>query len=123
MFVFLFSKLKKIMTKYRKVKEKVCFYLSYAFYTEKARLRVRLIVKVNIRWSEMNSIMLIEDQNHVSIENMKFDKLQKYKQQKVTVLLSEVILKKKEAINEYFLGHSDKKKSKLCRKKWESVMT
>lgn len=38
------------MTKYRKrVKENVCFYLSYAFYTEKARLRVRLIVKVNMR--------------------------------------------------------------------------
>lgn len=38
------------MTKYRKrVKEKVCFYLSYALNTEKARLRVRLIVKVNIR--------------------------------------------------------------------------
>lgn len=68
MFVFLFSKLKEIMTKYRKrVKENVCFYLSYAFYTEKARLRVRLIVKVNIRCSEISSIMLIEDQNHVSI--------------------------------------------------------
>lgn len=67
--------------------------------------------------------MLIEDQNHVSIENMKFNKLQKKnRQQKVTVLLSEVI-KNKEATNEYFLGHSDKKKSKLCRKKWESVMT
>lgn len=56
---------------------------------------------------------------------MKFNKLQKKKnrQQKVTVLLSKVI-KNKEATNEYFLGHSDKKKkSKLCRKKWESVMT
>lgn len=55
---------------------------------------------------------------------MKFNKLQKKKnrQQKVTVLLSEVI-KNKEATNEYFLGHSDKKNSKLCRKKWESVMT
>lgn len=54
---------------------------------------------------------------------MKFNKLQKKnRQQKVTVLLSEVI-KNKEATNEYFLGHSDKKKSKLCRKKWESVMT
>lgn len=42
---------------------------------------------------------------------MKFDKLQKKnRQQKVTVLLSEVI-KNKEATNEYFLGHSDKKKN------------
>lgn len=48
---------------------------------------------------------------------MIFDKLQKYKQQKVTVLLSEVILKKKEAINEYFLGHSDKKKILALPKK------
>lgn len=43
---------------------------------------------------------------------MKFNKLhtQKNRQQKVTVLLSEVI-KNKEATNEYFLGHSDKKKN------------
>lgn len=34
----------------------------------------------------------------------------KNRQQKVTVLLSEVI-KNKEATNEYFLGHSDKKKN------------
>lgn len=55
---------------------------------------------------------------------MKFDKLQKYKQQKVTVLLSEVI-KNKEAINEYyFLGHSDKKIRALhAEKNWESAMT
>lgn len=47
---------------------------------------------------------------------MKFDKLQKKnRQQKVTVLLSEVI-KNKEATNEYFLGHSDKKNPSSAEK-------
>lgn len=41
---------------------------------------------------------------------------QKNRQQKVTVLLSEVI-KNKEATNEYFLGHSDKKKIQALPKK------
>lgn len=40
----------------------------------------------------------------------------KNRQQKVTVLLSEVI-KNKEATNEYFLGHSDKKKIQALPKK------
>lgn len=51
---------------------------------------------------------------------MKFNKLQKKpkknRQQKVTVLLSKVI-KNKEATNEYFLGHSDKKKIQALPKK------
>lgn len=53
---------------------------------------------------------------------MKFNKLQKKsRQQKVTVLLSEVI-KNKEATNEYFLGHSDKKIQALPKKEWESAI-
>lgn len=50
---------------------------------------------------------------------MKFDKLQKYRQQKVTVLLPEVIKNKEEY---YFLGHWEKKIRDLP-KKWERATT
>lgn len=48
---------------------------------------------------------------------MKFDKLQKYRQQKVTVLLSEVIQKKRSHQRILFLGSFRQKKIQALPKK------